>query len=264
MASNSGPFEGISFALDPIGIVHSPFLERVDAPRQSSLAPDVEGTVELFAGRGLEDALHDIETWDHLWLIFWFDRNEGGYRPKVQPPRSAVKRGVLATRAPYRPNPIGLSAVRLVRVEGLTLHLRGLDLLDGTPVLDIKPYVAYTDAIPSASRGWLDAPDDPGKVFEVSYSEQAVQQLDYLRQAHDLDLKPRIDAALALGPAPHAYRRIRRRGVEFELCVKEWRAVFAVSGACMQVSRIESGYRRKETRSQPAPAAHLAFRARYP
>jgi len=264
MSTSSELFAGVSFAIDPIGVVRSPFLERVDAPRQPSLAPDVEGTIELFAGRGFEDAIQDLETWDHLWVIFWFDRNDSGYRPKVQPPRSGVKRGVLATRAPYRPNPIGLSAVRLVRIEGLTLHIRGLDLLDGTPVLDIKPYVAYTDAIPDASSGWLEAPDDPRKAFEVAYSDEAIEQLAYLRTAHAIDLKPRMDAALALGPAPHAYRRIRRRGVEFELAVKEWRALFVVNGACMQVSRIESGYKRKQTAAEPLPDAHREFRARFP
>jgi tRNA (adenine37-N6)-methyltransferase len=264
MRANPGstPLGGL-ITLDPIGVVRSPFHERVDAPRQPSAAPDVEGTVELFPGRGLEDAVQDLDSWDHLWLVVWFDRNEDGYRPKVQPPRSAVKRGVLATRAPYRPNPIGLSAVRLLRVEGLTLHIRGLDLLDGTPVLDIKPYVAYTDAIPDASRGWLDAPDDPKPAYDVQYALEAVQQLDYLCAVHGIDLKPRIDAALALGPAPHAYRRIRPRGAHLELAVKEWRAIFCVIERRMQVMRIESGYKRKETAQEPAPEAHRAFRALY-
>ena len=105
---------------------------------------------------------------------------------------------------------------------------------------------------------------DPRKAFEVAYSERAVNQLDYLRELHATDLKPRMDAALALGPAPHAYRRIRRRGAEYELAVKEWRAVFVVSGTCMQVSRIESGYRRKQTEAAPMPDAHREFRLRYP
>lgn len=249
-----------SLTMTPIGVVRSPFLERVDAPRQPSAAPHVEGRVELYPGRGFEDAIQDLDTWDHLWLVFWFDRNDDGYRPKVLPPRSAIKRGVLATRSPYRPNPIGLSAVRLVRIEGLTLHIRGLDLLDGTPVLDIKPYVAYTDAIPDASSGWLESPDDPREVYQVDYEPKAVEQLDYLRMAHAIDLKPRIDASLALGPAPHAYRRIRRRGELSELAVKEWRAIFRVDGHRMQVLHIESGYKRKDT---PTPEAHRAFRALY-
>ncbi len=264
MTSPSARAPGGPITLQPIGVVCSPFMERVDAPRQTRVAPDVSGTVALYPGRGLEDALQDIERWDHLWLIVWLDRNEGVFRPKVQPPRSTVKRGVLATRAPYRPNPIGLSAVRLVGVQGLTLHIRGLDLLDGTPVLDIKPYVAYTDAIPHASTGWLDAPHDPGPAYEVTYSDLAVEQLDYLCTEHALDLRSRIDAALLLGPAPHAYRRIRRCGEGYELAVKEWRALFRESGRIMQVQRIDSGYNRKVTPSEPLPAVHRAFRARYP
>ncbi len=261
-ASSEGERGGL-ITLDPIGVVRSPFMDRVDAPRQPSAAPDVEGRIELYPGRHFEDALQDLERWDHIWVIFWFDRNEDGYRPKVLPPRSAVKRGVLATRAPYRPNPIGLSAVRLMRIEGLTLHIRGLDLLDGTPVLDIKPYVAYTDAIPDASRGWLDERDDPHPGYDVQYDAKAAEQLEYLRNAHGLDLKPRIDAALALGPAPHAYRRIRPRGTDFELSVKEWRAIFRVSGRRMQVLQIESGYKRKESAAEPEPEAHRAFRGLY-
>ena len=85
-------------------------------------------------------------------MLFWFDRNEG-WRPKVLPPRSrSGRKGVFATRSPHRPNPLGLSAVRLERVDGLTLHVSDVDMLDGTPVLDIKPYVAYTDAIADAGQ----------------------------------------------------------------------------------------------------------------
>ena len=153
MAADFPRPSAVSF--EPIGILHSPFSERVEAPRQAALAQEVEGRVELFPGRGYEDALTDIELWDYLWLIVVFHKNQG-FRPKVLPPRSDVKRGVLATRSPHRPNPIGLSAVKLVGVEGLTLVVRGMDLLDGTPVLDIKPYVPYADSIPEAGHGWLD------------------------------------------------------------------------------------------------------------
>jgi tRNA (adenine37-N6)-methyltransferase len=267
----------LALSLQPIGVVRSPFAERVDAPRQPSLAEGVEGTVELYAGRGFEDALCDLASWDHLWLVVWFDRNDG-FRPKVMPPRSSQKRGVFATRAPYRPNPIGLSAVRLLSVEGLTLRVRGLDLLDGTPLLDLKPYVPYTDAIPSANHGWLDhgehplpgvqgeRPRDPGAALEVQFSPAARAQLDYLREEHAIELEPRIAAQLSLGATPHAYRRIRQDGGSLRLSIKDWRAWFQLAGQRVTVERIGSGYRPRElfTSDGSAPPAHRAFVAKWP
>jgi tRNA-Thr(GGU) m(6)t(6)A37 methyltransferase TsaA len=265
----------------------------VDAPRQPQLAEDVEGTVELYAGRGYEDALCDLELFDHLWLVVWFDRNVG-YKPKVQPPRSSVKRGVFATRAPYRPNPIGLSAVRLVRVEGLRLFVRGLDLLDGTPVLDIKPYIPYCDAIPEANHGWLEIearahtgdpalqarvsaaveagaqvgqprPRDPLGEYQVEFGALAVEQLTYLRAEHGVDVQERIASTLRLGPTPHAYRRIRREGDGYVLALKDWRVRFRIEQRAVQVQSLHSGYRPRElfSESGQAPAAHRAFVARW-
>lgn len=253
-------------ALQPIGVVRSPFIERVDAPRQPRLADRVEGRVELSAGRGFEDALLDLEQWDHIWLVVWFHQNVD-YRPKVQPPRSSKKRGVLATRAPYRPNPIGLSAVRLLRVEGLTLFVAGLDLLDGTPVLDIKPYVPYSDAIPDANHGWLDQergsgerPADPLAGYQVSFSPLALEQLAFLEQAHGIELTSRIEAALKLGPSPHAYRRIKVSGAGYTLAVKDWRVGFGAEDKQITVRELKSGYR-PEAVFGPEPSAPLEHRA---
>lgn len=262
-----------TLSLTPIGTVRSPFLERADAPRQPRAALGVVGTVELFAGHGYEDALSDLATWSHIWLVVWFDRNRA-FSPKVMPPRSDRKRGVFATRAPYRPNPIGISAVRLLRVEGLTLSIAELDLLDGTPVLDIKPYVPYTDAIAGANHGWLEPSvveggsqpeaqaqaQDPVR-YEVRFSTRAEEQLAFLRDAHAIELSSRIVAQLSLGPAPHAYRRIRRDGDALRLAIKDWRAWFRVEGSVVQVERVGSGYKPRERAN--APPAHRDFVARY-
>jgi tRNA-Thr(GGU) m(6)t(6)A37 methyltransferase TsaA len=151
-----------SFAFQAIGIIRSPFRQRIDAPHQPTVAPEgggaPEATLELDPSLP-EEVLRDLEGFSHVWILFVLHRSEG-WAPTVRPPRGPrVKRGVFATRSPHRPNPIGLSAVELAGIEGRTLRLRGVDLLDGTPVLDIKPYVPYADAFPDARAGWIDEVD---------------------------------------------------------------------------------------------------------
>ena len=152
-----------SLAYQPIGYVRSPYARRMDAPHQATVVDGTatgsaaEATLELVPGLPGE-ALRDLEGFERIWVIFAFHRSEG-WAPLVRPPRGQLKRGVLATRSPHRPNAIGLSAVELVSVEGRTLRLRGVDFLDGTPVLDIKPYVPYADAFPGAKAGWIDEVD---------------------------------------------------------------------------------------------------------
>jgi len=250
----------------------------MDAPRQAPVAAEAEGRVELFPGRGFEDALADLERFDHIWLVFWFDRN-AGFRPKVLPPRSEVKRGVFATRAPYRPNPIGLSAVELLGITDLTVRVRGVDLLDGTPILDLKPYVPYSDAIPHANHGWLDQPAvqgarprDPLASYAVSFEALALEQLDYLRAEHALELRGRIEEVLRLGPTPHAYRRIRKLAPEhagelpgYVLALKDWRVRFAALEQQITVLSLHSGYRASQLYAEPprAPEVHRAFAGKW-
>lgn len=252
------------FCFEPIGFIRSPFLERVEAPRQASAALDVRARIELHPGRGFEHALEGLERWERLWVVFVFDLNvtEGrGWRPKVLPPRSATKEGVFATRSPHRPNPIGMSATRLDRIEGLTLHVMGLDALDGTPVLDLKPYVPYADAFPDARSGWL-APADPVEPWRVVFDDEARAALAWLR-AHGVDLTPAIESVLALGPQPHPYRRIRPRAGQagaFTLARKEWRVDFATEGRTLRVARVRSGHSARAIAEDPGLALHKAFR----
>jgi tRNA-Thr(GGU) m(6)t(6)A37 methyltransferase TsaA len=141
--------------MNPIGVVHSPFKERYAAPRQPALGEAVTASIELNRGANLEQAVKDLESFSHIWVIYWMHLNRG-WNPTVIPPRGPKeRRGVLATRAPHRPNSIGLSAVKLVSVKERVLEIETLDMLDGTPVLDIKPYIPYADSLPDASHGWL-------------------------------------------------------------------------------------------------------------
>lgn len=140
--------------LRPIGVVRSPFRVHHGTPRQPGTGDVQDGEIRLRAG--FQNGLKDLAGFSHVWVIFWFHHSRG-WNSHVTPPRDVEKRGLFATRAPHRPNPIGLSVVRLLQVQGLMLRVRGLDMLDGTPVLDIKPYIPYADAIPDAKAGWVDS-----------------------------------------------------------------------------------------------------------
>jgi tRNA-Thr(GGU) m(6)t(6)A37 methyltransferase TsaA len=241
-----------SLTLEPIGILRSPHATKIEAPRQPAAADDRAGVIELHPGRNFEHALEDIAGWERLWVIFWFHRN-AGWRPKVLPPRSASgRKGVFATRSPHRPNPLGLSVVRLDRVEGLTLFVRDVDMLDGTPVLDIKPYVAYSDAFPAARNGWLEQARDPLAPCTVEFAPTAAAQLEWIAARSAMPLRERITSTLSLGPQPHPYRRIRREADGLlRLAVQDWRVRFSVADRQVRVLEISSGYRK----SQLAPGA---------
>jgi len=146
----------MNIEMQAIGVVHSSYKERFSTPRQPSLDDPLPASIELNAGMNFEQALKDVEGFTHIWVIYWMHLNQG-WNPTVVPPRGPkVRRGLFATRAPHRPNSIGLSAVRLTGIEGRTLHIQGHDMLDGTPVLDIKPYLTYSDAFPDARCGWVE------------------------------------------------------------------------------------------------------------
>jgi tRNA-Thr(GGU) m(6)t(6)A37 methyltransferase TsaA len=141
-------------AYAPIGVVRSPFTTLEGMPLQSVAAVDVEGRIELAAR--FAPAVADLDGFSHLHVIAHLHRGAPGGLT-VMPFLDDAPRGVFATRSPRHPNPIGLSVVRLVAVEGTTLHVAGLDLVDGTPVLDIKPYVPEFDAVAAERTGWLHA-----------------------------------------------------------------------------------------------------------
>lgn len=143
--------------IHPIGVIHSPHVRAEETPIQPNFAEGVPGQAEIlpeYAG-----GLADLDGFSHVWLLYWFHR-AGPARLIVKPFLQDAEHGVFATRAPTRPNPIGLSLVRLVRREGCLLHLEDVDILDGTPLLDIKPYVPRFDYRAGARTGWLEAVDE--------------------------------------------------------------------------------------------------------
>jgi len=151
MKSEETPRVGLT--LHSVGVIHSPFTMAVGTPIQPAYAYGAAG--EVVVAEPYVEALDDVEGFERVWLIYWMDR-VGAFQPCVTPYRDTRAHGLFATRAPSRPNPIGLSAVRLLRREGCVLHVADLDILDGTPLLDIKPYVPEFDAHPQSKAGWLD------------------------------------------------------------------------------------------------------------
>ncbi|MCB1136639.1 MAG: tRNA (N6-threonylcarbamoyladenosine(37)-N6)-methyltransferase TrmO [Chlamydiia bacterium] len=207
------------FCFEPIGVFHSAAGERYHVPRQAGVADVPPGYIELAPHRNFEQALADLDGFDRVWLLYCFHRNPN-WKPKVLPPRGGIKRGVFATRAPHRPNPIGLSCVELIRVDGLRLDIGAHDLLDGTPILDIKPYISYADAWPEASQGWLETleAEEPWTLSWGGFGEQV-----------DAVMRMTIQQRLSQDPYPYPSRRIRQlHDTLYEIAYKEWRVRYRV------------------------------------
>jgi tRNA-Thr(GGU) m(6)t(6)A37 methyltransferase TsaA len=195
----------MSFEFEPIGVIRSPFKQKFGVPRQPGLVPEAHGVLQLLPPYSQSEAVSGLDGYSHLWVQFVFHQAvQEGWRPTVRPPRLGGNRrvGLFASRAPFRPNPIGLSVVRLEKVVAtndlVELHLSGIDMVDETPVLDIKPYVPYVDSIPDASSGF--APEAPEAKLAVDYSEQAEQQL--CSRSDGAELRLLITALLELDPRP--------------------------------------------------------------
>jgi tRNA-Thr(GGU) m(6)t(6)A37 methyltransferase TsaA len=194
------------YVFSPIGYIESCFKERFGTPRQPGLVPSSWGRLQLRPELNLNDALEDLEGFSHLWLIFVFHQNMNkGVNAKVQPPRlEGGKTGLFATRTPHRPNPIGLSVVKLDRVAPGLLHFSGVDLVHGTPILDIKPYVPDADCILDSKAGWTKS--RPERTLQVEFMPVAVSQLVQNFGPLATRAQAAIKELLELDPRPVFYR----------------------------------------------------------
>jgi tRNA-Thr(GGU) m(6)t(6)A37 methyltransferase TsaA len=190
---------------EPIGtVIQSCFKERFAIPRQASLVSEARAVIRLRPDRALRESLRGLDAFSHAWIVFVFN-HLGDWKPLVRPPRLGGKRkvGVLATRSPHRPNPIGLSAVKIERIDlaakqGPEIHVSGGDFLDGTLVLDVKPYIPYADSITRARAGW--AADRPGRI-PVAFSTAAGRRCRQL-EATRPGLRRLLRQVLSLDPRP--------------------------------------------------------------
>ena len=198
-----------NFQFNPIGVIESPYKEKFAIPRQPGLIEDGHGYLRLFPPYNHPDALCGLEQFSHIWLIFIFHQTmQAGWRPLVRPPRLGgnTKMGVFATRSPFRPNSIGMSLIELkkliISANEVGLALGSLDLVDGTPVIDIKPYLPFVESLPKAVTGF--AQDAPASKMKVVFSAIAQKQL-IKQQAHYPFLERFISQVLAQDPRP-AYK----------------------------------------------------------
>ncbi len=214
--------------LRPIAFVHTDFAGKFGIPRQSGLVPELTAVLEFLPEFRSPGAVRGLEAYSHLWLIWEFSANAGkGWSPTVRPPRLGGNKrvGVFASRSPFRPNPLGLSCVRLLEVKqdpdrGPLLLLGGADLVDGTPVYDIKPYVPYADSYPDAAGGFTD--EVTWKPLEVDFPPELLERVPEEKRAA-------LRGVLAMDPRP-AYQEDPERiygfafaGLELRFSVAEGR-----------------------------------------
>lgn len=190
------------FSMKVIARIHSDFSTKFGVPRQSGLVDELEATIIFEPEYRNPDALRGLDGFSHLWLVWVFDQAvRKDWSPTVRPPRLGgnQRMGVFATRSPFRPNPVALSSVKLAGIEqtaehGTVLKIRGADLMDGTPILDIKPYIPYADSHPDAIGGFASAP--AGETLEVTIPPELLERIPASR-------REALRGVLAQDPRPH-------------------------------------------------------------
>jgi tRNA-Thr(GGU) m(6)t(6)A37 methyltransferase TsaA len=233
-----------AFVFKPIGIIHSCFKEKFGIPRQPGLVTAAQATLEILPPFDQDEALKGLEAFSHLWLVFVFHGiPRGKWQPTVRPPRLGGNRrtGVFATRSGFRPNPIGMSVVRLKKIGRhggkLRLYLSGIDLLDQTPVLDIKPYLPYADSIPQATGGFAATPPQPS--LAVEFTDQSRQACADLETIHP-GLSELIVQVLRADPRP-AYMGNGSKREEFGVRLYDLNVRWSLRQGTIVVHEIEKG-----------------------
>ncbi len=228
------------YSVEPIGIIESPYKEKFAVPRQPKLVTAATSRVRLLGAANCLESVRGIEQFSHIWLLFMFDQNlQAGWKPTVRPPRLGGNErvGVFASRATFRPNGIGMSAIPLHGVtqqaEQIYLDLGNVDLVDGTPIIDIKPYIPYSDNISNACGGY--AEQEP-ETLTVEFSTQAKMTLAKRRnQAMETQV---IAQVLAQDPRP-AYKKGKPDDKQYAVNLFDLNIRFSVSDNLVMVTAIE-------------------------
>lgn len=231
-----------TFAIEQIGVIRSPYKEKFAVPRQPGLVKHGGGELHLLPPYNQAEAVRGLEAFSHLWVVFIFHQTmAGGWRPTVRPPRLGgnARMGVFATRSTFRPNPIGMSLVELKGIhcekERVILQLGSLDLVDGTPVVDIKPYLPFAEALPHASASY--AQQAPVADMPVYFTPEIEATFPQLEKRYP-QLKSFIIDVLAQDPRP-AYRKDEEMGKMYAVLLLDFNVRWRVTTAGFEVFALE-------------------------
>lgn len=237
------------YSIKPIGYFHTSAKEFYQTPSQPTNQISNSGFILLNSHSGFEQALRGLDQFDLIWIIFQFHRHSS-WKPIILPPRGGKKQGVFATRSPHRPNSIGMSCVRLKAIEGLKLWIENHDLLDQTPILDIKPYINYADSHVSKRQGWLEELPSQKKLI-IEWSLLVEEQLNYLLHQWKCDLRMLIENRLVLSPYPYPNNRIKKIAENvYQLAYKTWRIDYSIIEDVLLINQIVSGYDEETLRGE--------------
>lgn len=262
-----------ALTLKPIGVVRTAKQLKHAARHQPDEQSEERNVIELLPVPGYQEALHDLQGFERIWIVWWFHLNTR-WRSKVLPPYGPDRRlGLFATRTPHRPNPIGITPVKLFSVTKNRLEIGPCDLVDGTPILDLKPYLPAYDSFPNAATGWwaeFMAAEAARGPTRVTIAPLARAQLDWLAKDWQIEFEGRMLEILSRDPSPHRTRRIRnRRGGGFDIACGAWRGVFQAQAGQVTVTAIEPAFPpvflRDTLRTRvPDREAQLAFLVKWP
>lgn len=223
--NNKKEIDTSKYIYEPIGFVNTNMKSRFESPRQGVHAKTMRGVIELLPYKNFEQAVQDLEGIERLWIIYSFHLNDG-WKPLVSPPRFHERKiGVFATRSPFRPNSIGLSCVKLDKVDGLKIYISELDLLDGTPVLDIKPYIPYADSFPDSKTGWL-KPDK--NIYEIKFLDKALEKAEWMSVNLNININNYCKVQLQFEPFNESRKRVKKLDNEFySLSFRGWDIIYS-------------------------------------
>lgn len=232
--------------ITPIGLYESISKEKYQLPVQAGLDTCPNGIIHLKKYSNFEQGLDNLDGFSHLWILYSFHLAKQ-WKPKVLPPRSSSKKGIFSTRSPHRPNHIGMSCVKLIHIDGLNIYIEATDLLDKTPILDIKPYLNYCDSVPEASTGWLE--ENQPHSFTLTLTESVKQQLNWLEEKQ-VNLQELFESTLTYYPKPDKRKRtekLKSIDEKNDLCqlrVKTWKVIYTLNEDLSQIEviKIESAY----------------------
>lgn len=222
--------------------------QNLEVGCQGVLDKTSTGIIDLSSFPQSKEMLSHLEGFSHLWIIFVFHLSEDRWKPMVLPPRADHKVGVFASRSPYRPNPIGMSAVKIDRIEGSQIFVSGHDLIDETPILDIKPYLSYADSFPNASLGWVSEAQE----YQITFTSQVDKEILFLKTFGLTELKPTLQQQLRFHPTDKRRKRVALlddQRHEYLFSYRTWRIRFRLAEKTIQILDVRSGYSAEELRN---------------